>query len=74
MQDILLIVFLVVALALVGVILLQQGKGAGMGASFGAGASGTVFGSTGSGNVLTKITTVLAIVFFWHSTNLRLHC
>ncbi|PWK48503.1 preprotein translocase subunit SecG [Pleionea mediterranea] len=64
MQDILLIVFLVVALALVGVILLQQGKGAGMGASFGAGASGTVFGSSGSGNVLTKITTVLAIIFF----------
>ncbi len=64
MQEILLVIFLVVALALVGVILLQQGKGAGIGASFGAGASGTVFGAPGSGNVLTKITTVLAIIFF----------
>ncbi len=64
MQEILLIVLLVVALALVGVILLQQGKGAGMGASFGAGASGTVFGAPGSANVLTRITTVLAIIFF----------
>ncbi|WMS86507.1 preprotein translocase subunit SecG [Pleionea litopenaei] len=64
MHEILLIIFLVVALALVGVILLQQGKGAGMGASFGAGASGTVFGAPGSGNVLTKVTTVLAIIFF----------
>ncbi|NVK89320.1 MAG: preprotein translocase subunit SecG [Gammaproteobacteria bacterium] len=64
MQEILLIIFLVVAIALVGVILIQQGKGAGMGASFGAGASGTVFGAPGSGNVLTKVTTVLAIIFF----------
>ncbi|NVJ58921.1 MAG: preprotein translocase subunit SecG [Gammaproteobacteria bacterium] len=64
MQEVLLIIFLVVAIALVGVILLQQGKGAGMGASFGAGASGTVFGAPGSGNVLTKLTTVLAIIFF----------
>lgn len=64
MQEILLIVLLVVALALVGVILLQQGKGAGMGASFGAGSSGTVFGAPGSANVLTRITTVLAIIFF----------
>jgi preprotein translocase subunit SecG len=64
MQQILLIVLLVVAIALIGVILLQQGKGAGMGASFGAGASGTVFGAPGSANVLTRITAVLAIIFF----------
>jgi preprotein translocase subunit SecG len=64
MQQVLLIVLLVVALALIGVILLQQGKGAGMGASFGAGASGTVFGAPGSANVLTRITAVLAIIFF----------
>ena len=64
MEQILLIVLLVVAVALVGIILLQQGKGAGMGASFGAGASGTVFGAPGSGNVLTKMTTILAILFF----------
>ncbi|MEE4246298.1 MAG: preprotein translocase subunit SecG [Kangiellaceae bacterium] len=63
-QEILLIIFLIVAIALVGVILLQQGKGAGMGASFGSGASGTVFGAPGSGNALTKITTILAVIFF----------
>lgn len=64
MYEILMVVYLVVALVLIGFILVQQGKGAGMGASFGAGASGTVFGAGGSGNFLTKTTTVLAIVFF----------
>ncbi len=64
MESILLVILLLIALALIGVILLQQGKGAGMGASFGAGASGTVFGAPGSANILTKITTGLAIVFF----------
>ena len=64
MYEILMIVYLVVAVALVGFILIQHGKGAGMGASFGSGASGTVFGASGSGNFLTKTTTILAIVFF----------
>ena len=64
MYEILMVGYLVVAVALVGFILVQQGKGAGMGASFGSGASGTVFGAGGSGNFLTKTTTVLAIVFF----------
>jgi len=64
MYEILMIVYLVVALALVGFILVQQGKGAGMGSSFGAGASGTVFGAGGSGNFLTKTTTILAVIFF----------
>ncbi len=64
MYEILMVGYLVVAIALVGFILVQQGKGAGMGASFGSGASGTVFGAGGSGNFLTKTTTVLAIVFF----------
>ena len=64
MYEILMVVYLVVALALIGFILVQKGKGAGMGASFGAGASGTVFGAGGSGNFLTKSTTILAIVFF----------
>ncbi|MEL0037235.1 MAG: preprotein translocase subunit SecG, partial [Gammaproteobacteria bacterium] len=59
-----LVVYLVIAIALIGFILLQKSKGAGMGASFGAGASGTVFGSSGSGNFLTKTTTLLAIGFF----------
>jgi len=64
MQEILLIIYLVVAIALIGIILIQQGKGAVMGASFGAGGANTVFGASGAGNVLTKTTTVLAILFF----------
>ena len=64
MQETILIIYLVVAIALVGIILLQQGKGAEMGASFGAGGANTVFGAAGSGNALTKATTILAILFF----------
>lgn len=64
MDQTILIVYLVVAIALVGIILIQQGKGAEMGASFGAGGANTVFGAAGSGNALTKATTILAIVFF----------
>ncbi len=59
---ILLVIFLVVAVLLVVFILAQQGKGAGMGASFGAGASNTLFGSVGSGNFFTKATWVLALL------------
>ena len=59
------IVFLLfIAIAMVALILVQQGKGAGMGASFGAGASNTVFGSAGSGNFLTRSTWFLIILFF----------
>lgn len=64
MYQILLVSFLVVAVALVGLILVQHGKGADMGASFGAGASNTVFGASGSGNFLTRTTAILAILFF----------
>ena len=64
MYQILLIVFLVTAVSLVALILVQHGKGADMGASFGAGASNTVFGSGGSGNFLTRTTGVLAAIFF----------
>lgn len=64
MYNVLIVVYLLVAIALVGLILVQQGKGADMGASFGAGASGTLFGSSGSGNFLTRTTAVLAIAFF----------
>ena len=59
MYEILLVVYLIVALALVGMVLIQQGKGADMGSSFGAGASSTVFGSSGAGNFMTKTTTLL---------------
>ncbi len=64
MYEVLLVVYLLVALALIGLVLVQHGKGASMGASFGAGASNTVFGSSGSGNFLTKSTAILAILFF----------
>ena len=64
MYEALLVVFLIVAIGLVGLIMLQQGKGADMGASFGAGASGTLFGSNGSGNFMTRMTAVLATLFF----------
>ena len=63
-QTVLLIVLVCVALALIGLVLIQQGKGADTGASFGGGASQTVFGSAGSGNFLTKSTWTLGIVFF----------
>lgn len=64
MYEALLVIFLLVAIALVGLIMLQQGKGAEMGASFGSGASGTLFGSGGSGNFMTRTTAVLATIFF----------
>jgi len=64
MYQILLVVYLLAAVALIGLVLVQQGKGADMGASFGAGASNTVFGSSGSGNFLTKMTSLFAVIFF----------
>ena len=64
MYEILLVVYLIVAIILIGFVLIQQGKGAGMGASFGSGASNTVFGASGAGNFMTRTTAILAIVFF----------
>ena len=72
MEQIILIVHLLVALAIIGLIMLQQGKGADMGASFGAGASQTLFGSSGSGNVLTRATAWLVALFFASSFSLAL--
>ncbi|MGF1741074.1 preprotein translocase subunit SecG [Vibrio profundum] len=64
MYTVLLVIYLLAALGVIGLVLIQQGKGADMGASFGSGASNTVFGSGGSGNFLTRMTAVLATVFF----------
>jgi preprotein translocase subunit SecG len=64
LYEILLIAYLIVSIALVGFVLLQQGKGADMGASFGAGGSNTIFGSGGSGNFMTRTTAILATLFF----------
>ncbi len=70
MESIIIIVHVLAAIAVTALVLLQQGKGAEMGASFGSGASQTLFGSSGSGNVLTKSTTILATVFFITSLSL----
>ena len=67
LYNVLLIIQILVALGIIGLVLIQHGKGADAGAAFGGGASGTVFGSRGSGNFLTKLTTILAIVFFSNS-------
>lgn len=64
MYTILMVVEVLVAVALIGLILLQQGKGADAGAAFGSGASSTVFGSRGSANFLSRSTAWLAAVFF----------
>jgi preprotein translocase subunit SecG len=64
MFSVLLVIYLLAALGVIGLVLIQQGKGADMGASFGAGASNTVFGASGSGNFLTRTTAILATVFF----------
>jgi preprotein translocase subunit SecG len=64
MFSILLVVQILVSVSIIALVMLQQGKGADMGAGFGAGASGTVFGSRGSGSFFTRATGILAMVFF----------
>ncbi|NKB46633.1 MAG: preprotein translocase subunit SecG [Legionellales bacterium] len=70
MYQIVLIIHVAIAVALISLVLLQQGKGASMGAAFGAGASQTVFGSQGSASFLMKITAILAASFFVTSLSL----
>lgn len=72
LETAVIVVHILVSLALVGLILIQQGKGAEAGASFGGGASQTVFGSQGSGNFLTKSTSWLAVIFFVTSISLAM--
>src|SRR5690554_6665279 len=72
MESIIIVIHVVVAIIITGVVLLQQGKGAEMGASFGSGASQTLFGSTGSGNALTSLTSWMAVIFFATSLGLAL--
>lgn len=62
--NLLVVVQLLAALAMIGLVLVQHGKGADMGASFGSGASGSLFGATGSANFLSRSTAVCATVFF----------
>lgn len=72
MDSIIIVVHIVLALAIVGFVLIQQGKGADAGASFGSGASQTVFGSKGSGNFLSRTTGLLVAGFFVTSLVLAL--
>ncbi|HKC30738.1 MAG TPA: preprotein translocase subunit SecG [Burkholderiales bacterium] len=62
--NVLIVLHVVVALAIIGLVLLQHGKGADMGSGFGGGASGSLFGATGSANFLSRTTAVLATLFF----------
>src|SRR5438093_13496312 len=70
LESILLVLHLLVAVAVCGFVLLQHGKGADMGAAFGSGASGSLFGAAGSANFLSRTTAVLAAVFFLSSLGL----
>lgn len=72
MEQLIIVAHLLIAVAIIGLIMLQQGKGADMGASFGAGGSQTLFGSEGGGNVLTKATAWLVVLFFVTSFSLAL--
>lgn len=62
--TIIITVQIVTAVAMIGLILIQHGKGADMGAAFGSGSSGSLFGASGSANFLSRTTAVLATVFF----------
>lgn len=64
MYQIILMIHVLLAIAVIGLILMQQGKGADIGAAFGSGASNTVFGSQGTGGFLFKLTGGLALMFF----------
>jgi preprotein translocase subunit SecG len=70
MESLLWIIHLLVAATLIGLVLLQHGKGADMGAAFGSGASGSLFGATGSANFLSRATAILATAFFISSMGL----
>ena len=64
LKTLIIVVQLLSAFGVIGLVLLQHGKGADMGAAFGSGASGSLFGATGSANFLSRTTAVLAAVFF----------
>ena len=67
MQTVLIVVHLLLSLSLIGLVLIQHGKGADAGAAFGSGASATVFGAQGSGSFLSRTTGILAALFFMTS-------
>jgi preprotein translocase subunit SecG len=70
METLVWIVHIVVAMAVIALVLLQHGKGADMGAAFGSGSAGSLFGASGSANFLSRSTGILATVFFLTSLGL----
>ena len=62
--NVLIVLHVLSALGIIGLVLLQHGKGADMGSGFGGGASGSLFGATGSANFLSRTTAALAVIFF----------
>lgn len=70
LYSILVAIDVLLAIGIIGLILIQHGKGADVGAAFGSGASGTVFGSQGSASFLTRLTAILATLFFVNSLGL----
>jgi preprotein translocase subunit SecG len=70
LQTVAVVIHVLLAIGIVGLVLLQRGKGADAGAGFGAGASGTVFGARGSASFLSRTTAVLATLFFLSSLGL----
>lgn len=72
METLVLVVHILVALAMIGLILIQQGKGAEAGASFGGGGAATVFGASGGASFLTRATAVLVTIFFITSLTLAI--
>lgn len=72
MEVAILVVHVIAALAIIALVLLQHGKGADMGAAFGSGSAGSVFGSSGSANFLSRTTAVIATIFFITSIGLTI--
>ncbi len=70
MENIVLVIHVLAALGVIGLVLLQHGKGADMGASFGSGASGSLFGVSGSSNFMSRATAICVVVFFATSLTL----
>jgi preprotein translocase subunit SecG len=70
LQEIVLVIHVIMALAIIGLVLLQHGKGADMGAAFGSGSAGSLFGASGASNFLSKATAICATVFFITSLGL----
>ncbi len=70
MEVLILVVHVVAALGIIALVLVQHGKGADMGAAFGSGSAGSVFGSSGSANFMSRSTAVLAVIFFISSIGL----